>query len=297
MNKNSDLWKGIGLMVLTWSLFAFMSAFAKAAYAYTNPKVTFFFQNFVGFLLVAALTVRPGFTLKSDRWPLLLARGLAGALSFFCLFYSISRIPLTDGTVLNTTAPLFLPLFLHFWLKKKSSLKVWLSSLLGFIGVVCILKPGAEILQPAALPALFSGIGSAFVMILIRLLAGEDAKKIVFVYLLIASLSIFPFAASSLPSLPAASWPYLIAIGLLFGSAQIAYTKSLAYAEPTLLAPFVYTFVVVSGCLEWLVWDRVPSLLSAFGMLLIILGGVLTILWGKGAPAPAELQNSPASNI
>ena len=194
-------------MVLTWSLFAFMSAFAKAAYAYTNPKVTFFFQNFIGFLLVAALTIRPGFTLKSSRWPLLLARGWAGAFSFFCLFYSISRIPLTDGTVLNTTAPLFLPLFLHFWLKKKSSLKVWLGSLLGFIGVVCILKPGAEILQPAALPALFSGIGSAFVMIVIRLLAGEDAKKIVFVYLLIASASIFPFAASSLPSLPSASWP------------------------------------------------------------------------------------------
>jgi drug/metabolite transporter (DMT)-like permease len=55
----------------------------------------------------------------------------------------------------------------------------------------------------------------------------------------------------------------------------------LSYAEPTLLAPFVYTFVLVGSMMDWALWDRIPSFWTCIGMIFIIAGGVLTILWSK----------------
>jgi drug/metabolite transporter (DMT)-like permease len=278
------LWKGIALMILTWVLFAIMSAVAKNAYQYTNHNVTFFFQNFGAFVFL-----RPKFSLfKSKNWRLLMIRSLFGAFSFYSFFFSLNFIPLTDGTLLNTTAPLFLPVVLHFWVKKKSSLAVWLSSLLGFLGVVIILKPGTEIFQLGALPALLAGVGSAIVMVAIRQMVGEDSKRIVLIYVFIASLCALPPALPHFSALPLAIWPSLILIGLLFGTAQMLYTRALSYGEATVLAPFTYTFVIMAGLIEWAVWDRAPTLWSLFGMLLVIAGGVLTILFSRAQAKAAE---------
>jgi len=286
-----ESWKGMGLMALTWALFAVMAALGKFAYQYTTPKVTFFFQNFGAFVFLSILFLRPGFSLfSSERWSLLIARGLFGAFAFFCFFLSISFIPLTDGTLLNTTAPLFLPLVLFLCHKKKSSLWVWSSSIIGFLGVALILKPSAEIFQLGSIPGLLSGIGSAIVMMLLRMLAFENPKRVVLIYLLIASSAVSPFAVPAISGLPLAAWPPLLLIGVIFGIGQYTYTRALAYAEPTVLAPFCYTFVLVGGSIEWMVWDRIPTFLTLFGMMLIIAGGVLTILWSKTESKTEPIQ-------
>ncbi len=282
--------KGILLMALAWALFGLMAACGKYAYQYTTPKVTFFFQNFGAFVFLSLLFLRPGFSLfSSERWPLLIARGVFGAFAFYCFFLSISFIPLTDGTLLNTTAPLFLPLVLLLWRKQKSSAWVWSSAAIGFFGVLLILKPSREIFQLGSIPGLLSGIGSAIVIVLIRLLALENPKRVVLIYLLIASAAVFPFAAPALPHLPAAAWPALLLMGLLFGAGQFAYTRALAYGEPTLLAPFIYTFVLVASLLDWAMWDRIPTFWTFIGMMLIISGGILSILWSRAKEPVKEI--------
>lgn len=282
-------------MVAAWALFAFMSAFAKHSYQYTNSAVAFFFQNFVGFLFLFPYFFKDGMGwLKGDNWGLINLRGVLGGLSFFSLFFSLSKIPLTDGTLLNNTAPLFVPFLAAVFLKSPLRLPVVLSSLLGFIGVMMILKPTGGIFQIHAVPALCSGVLSALIMIVIRLLAATNPKRIIFIYLLITSAVSAPFAIPQLIDLPLIAFAPLLCVGILFGAAQVCLTRSFHYAEPTILAPFTYTFVVVSGLIDWLFWERSLSYLSAAGILLVMIGGVLTIISSRKR---LEVRTGEDSNL
>jgi drug/metabolite transporter (DMT)-like permease len=279
---NSNLWKGIALMIGTWTLFSFMSALVKYSYTYTTAPVAYFFLNFGGFLtLIPYFLSGKGGWLGGGVWGLIGLRSVIGGFSFFALFVSLTSIPLTDGTLLNNTAPLFVPFFAALFLGTPLRLPICLSAMAGFAGVVLILKPTGGVLCLEAIPALLSGVGSASVMIILRLLTEQNPKRILFYYLLLSSIGVAPFAIPQLINLPAIVWPALVCVGLLFGLGQFLYTLSFRYAEPTVLAPFTYTFVVVSGLIDWVVWGHAPGVSSALGIALVLAGGILTIRYSQ----------------
>lgn len=269
-------------MIFAWSLFAAMSAFAKHSYEHTTPAITFFCQNFIAFLVLLPYFFQNGIGwLRGEQWRLIAARGSLGAAAFFLLFFSLSKIPLTNATLLNNTSPLFVPFLATLLLKIPLRAAVCCSAGIGFLGVVLILKPSAGLFQLGALPALVAGIFSAIVMIIMRLLAKQNPKRVIFGYMVIASTASLPFALPQLSSVPAIAWPSLLCVGIIFGIGQMYYTRAFQYAEPTVLAPFSYSFVVVSGLIDWLVWHHAPTLASITGFLLIAVGGILTILYSR----------------
>lgn len=276
-------------MVLAWTLFACMGACAKHCYTYTAPIVAFFFQNMGALLFLTPYFFSRGTSwIHGGAWPYLCLRGVLGGLSFFALFTALEKIPLTDGTVLNNTAPLFVPFLSAIFLKIPLRLPNFLSALIGFSGVLLMLKPTESVLSLDALPALCSGIMSAFVLIVMRKLANHSPKQILFVYLSITSLASAPFAIPQLSLLPSVAWGPLLCVGALFGLGQLLFTLALRCAEPTVLSPFTYTLVIVSGLIDWGLWGHAPSLLSGIGILFVLLGGLLTIRSGK-KPTPPEI--------
>lgn len=275
-------YKGVLFMVITWTLFAFMSATAKHTYQYTSPEVAFFFQNFGAFLVLLPFFFRSGAKwMFSPQKGLIAARGILGGISFFCLFYSLTKIPLTDGTLLNNTAPLYVPFLAALFLGIPLRLPIVLSALIGFMGAVFILKPTGDIVRMEALPALLSGFISSLVLIMLRKLTASTPQQILFAYLSITSIAIAPIALPQIPSLPLAAFIPLICIGGLFGAGQLFFTRSFRYAEATVLAPFTYTFVVVSSLLDWYLWSHTPTISTALGIALVMLGGVLTIKFSQ----------------
>ena len=126
-------------------------------------------------------------------------------------------------------------------------------------------------------------------MILMRMLAQESPKRVIFIYFLIASIASAPFAIPYILYLPLAALLPLLAVGMLFASAQMCYTRSFHYAEPTILAPFSYSFVAVSGLIDWAVWDHAPTIFSGVGILLVLLGGILTIRYSRTFVQPVKI--------
>ncbi len=272
-------------MIGAWTLFAFMSALAKHSYTHTTTSVTFFFQNFGGFLILLPYFFGQGASwLRDGDWGLIGLRSILGGASFFCLFYALTKIPLTDATLLNNTAPLFIPFLAAIFLKTPLRLPILLSALVGFTGVIFILKPTGDVFSFDALPALFAGVASAFVMVVMRLLAGKNPKQILFSYLCITSIASAPFAIPKLSLLPLEALPPLFCIGALFGFGQVCLTWAFRHGQPTVLAPLSYTFVVVSVLLDWALWGHTPSTTSAIGATLVLVGGIATIIYGQRKP-------------
>ncbi|MGC1783566.1 MAG: DMT family transporter, partial [Acidobacteriaceae bacterium] len=142
------------LIVIAFLCVAIMSALGKAA-AHVPTGTIVFFQNFISLVLFLPWVLRHGVAgVKTSRTWLHILRAVAGLLSQVLMFAAVKKMSLMNAVLLSNSAPLFIPLFTWAWLKKKISGVVWCSLLLGFLGVVLILKPSAALLSnPAALVA------------------------------------------------------------------------------------------------------------------------------------------------
>jgi drug/metabolite transporter (DMT)-like permease len=273
------------LIVIAFLCVAIMSAFGKAA-AQVSTATIVFFQNFISLLLFLPWSLRHGPTpLKTSRIGLHILRACAGLLSQVLMFAAVKKMPLMNAVLLTNSAPLFIPLITWAWLKEKISGIVWASLLVGFVGVVLILKPSAALItNPAALIATTAAIFSAFALVTVnRLSTTETTQRILFYYFLISSIVTAPFAiwnGAIFRPRATVDWLYLVGIGVFMAASQLLIILAYRHASAGRIAPFNYSVVVFSGLIGWFVWKNAPDLLSLFGVVLVTAGGILSTKFG-----------------
>lgn len=272
-----------GLLIVVAFLFvAIMSAFGKAATG-VSIGVIVFFQNFISLLLFLPWMLRHGTAgVKTSRLWLHVFRAVGGLLSQALMFIAVKRMPLMNAVLLTNSAPLFIPLITWAWMKEKISGIVWASLMVGFVGVMLILKPSAALLSdPAAVLATSAAVFSAFALVTVnRLSTTETTERILFFYFLISSLAAAPFAIATWKFPSATEWLYLGGIGISMAASQLLIILAYRRASAGRIAPFNYSVVVFSGLIGWIVWRNAPDLLSLFGVILVSVGGILSTKFG-----------------
>lgn len=283
---NNNLYKGAFYCKLGYFFIAIMSACAKEASVQVPLITLLFFQNAIPLLLTLPQFIRLGKgKYLPQQWKKHLIRDVFGVLTFFCLFFAIKFIPLVDGVLLQNTAPLWVPLVVVLWAKKKLPKSVWIGSLVGFIGVILVLKPGAEVLNWALLIGIGSGLSLGIALVAIKLLSyTEPTARILFYYFLFGTVVSLPHTIYYWSPMSEKIWLLLIVIGVLMFLAQFLITHAFHYAKASTLAPISYTTVLWAGIIGWLVWGYVPDWVSLLGMVLIISGGIFTIIMENRHP-------------
>lgn len=283
MNDQQDPQKsvGMGVMLITiaFACVAAMSAFGKGA-AGVNTGTLVFFQNFISLVLFAPWFLREGLaTLRTSRVPLHILRAIAGLLSQVLMFVAVKKMPLVNAVLLSNSAPLFIPLVIWVWLRQRIEGMVWVSLLIGFAGVVVILRPSLALLKnPAAPIVLSAALFSAFALVSVNQLSkSEPARRILFYYFLFSSMAAAPFAILGWHAPTEQEWLFLAGVGLTMAASQMLIILAYERASPSRIAPFNYTVVIFSGLIGWAVWHNTPGLLSLAGVLLVTAGGVLSI--------------------
>lgn len=270
------------LIVVAFLCVAIMSALGKAATNVSTGTIVFF-QNFVSLLLFLPWVFRHGaFSVKTSRTWLHILRAGSGLLSQVLMFAAVKKMPLMNAVLLTNSAPLFIPLITWAWLKEKISGIVWASLLVGFVGVILILKPSAALISnPAALIATSAAVFSAFALVTVnRLSSTETTQRILFYYFLISSVASAPFAVMGWHAPTQREWMYLIGIGVFMAASQLLIILAYRHASAGRIAPFNYSVVVFSGLIGWLIWKNTPDLLSLFGVILVTMGGILSTKFG-----------------
>lgn len=283
------LLKGTIYCALGYLCIALMSACAKEIPARIPVVTIVFFQSIVSLALVLPQFIYLG---RNQLWPQQiyahLIRDAFGVLSFFTLFLAIKTIPLVDGVLLQNTAPLWVPFVAMMWKRKKIPPSVWLGSIVGFLGVILVLKPGTEMIHPAVLLGIASGIMLAVSLVAIRILSyTEPTARILFYYFAFGAVVTFPFLLIHWIPLTRQEWILLIAVGIFMFLAQFFITYAFKHGKASTLAPISYTTVLWAGILGWLIWGNIPDWLSIMGMLLIVAGGIFTIVMeGRMSSSP-----------
>ena len=284
-NTRTNLPLGIAFIVAAFFCVAVMSAFGKAVSGMPVPMISFF-QSFISLVLFLPWVLRHGWRdLKTGQVRLNIFRALSGLFSQVLYFQAVREMPLVDAVLLVNAAPLFIPLVALVWTRTPINAAVGISLAVGFVGVAMIIHPGRELLaNPSALIALSAAVFSAIALVTVNKLSATDPPDtILFYYFLIASLATAPFAVVAWQDPTHLEWVYLLGIGVFMALAQLLIILAYRHATAGQVAPFNFSVVVFSGLLGWLVWHQPLSLGASFGILLVCIGGILSLMLGASS--------------
>lgn len=278
--------RGIGLMLLSVFLFSSMDAVIKwASRDYPTGQIVFF-RNFVAFVPVFLFLWHTGtaMPLRTTRLGGHLIRGLVGVASMSLFFLALGLLPLADTMALGMSGPIFLTALSVPLLGERVGLRRWSAVIVGFIGVLVMVRPGSGVFELEALIALGGAFFYALAMVSIRRLSWtEPATTIVFYFTLFAAIvGILTWPLAHL--LPAwldpwmlpdvEGWAVLVGIGLIGGTAQLTMTYAFKLAPVAVIAPFEYGGLVVGVLYGFAIWNEIPDRYILLGAVIVIASGL-----------------------
>ncbi|MCI0381674.1 MAG: DMT family transporter [Chlamydiae bacterium] len=271
---------GVLLIIFAWVFFTVMIAISRYVSPLTSIPIVLLFQNGISLLFILPWMIEKGKTsFHTPKYHLLILRTVAGYLNFTFIFLAVQRTSLVNTLLLSNSAPIFIPLIIWIWRRIAVGYKLWLGIIIGFIGIGLILKPDIDFMNTGVLFALGSAISFSISMIAQRRLIKTEPKyTILFYYFLAGTLISFPFAIYTW-NIPLTILPLLILIGVLSVIGQLAFLQALQFGKPSALSPFNYISVVYAAIIEWIIWNQFPDLFSILGIILISVGGILTMIY------------------
>jgi drug/metabolite transporter (DMT)-like permease len=273
---------GAGYITAAFFLVAVMSALGKSV-NHVPTAIIVFSQTFVSLVIFAPWALRGGVSaLKTEHFVLHLVRAMGGLLSQVLMFIALRRMSLMGAVLLSNSAPLFIPLVAMVWLHEKIRPVTWFSLLIGFLGIVLILRPGPDLLKnPSAIIAAVAAVCSAVGLVAINQLSQTDSsQRVLIYYFFISSVLTAPFMILTWRTPDRVDALKLLGIGVCLAASQLLIILAYRHARPERIAPFNYSVVIFSGLFGWIFWGTTPGLLSVAGILLVCAGGILSTVLG-----------------
>ena len=287
--------RGIGLKVLSVTVFTFMAICIKSAAPHIPAGEAVFFRSFfampviLGWLALAH-NLRHGLDTANPLghfW-----RGLVGTSAMGLGFTALAFLPLPEATALGYAAPLLTVIFAAMFLGEEVRVFRLSAVFFGLIGVVIVLLPNLTITSVdaasgrealGAMAALLGAVFAALAQVFVRKLIHKEATAtIVFYFSLTASilsLGTLPFGWAVPTAREAA---LLVGAGLLGGIGQILLTESYRHAPTGVIAPFEYVSMIFALVLGYTIFAEVPTASMLMGAVLIVAAG-LFIIWRERA--------------
>lgn len=245
--------RAAALMLGSTVLFALMAVAIRLASHTLHAFEIAFFRNAFGLVAALPLLARhgPGF-LRTTQLPRYALRCVIGVASMFCGFWAIAHLPLAQAVSLSYSTPIFVTVAAVLLLGEQVRARRWAAVIVGFIGVLVIVRPGSGDFSTGTLVALAAAVLSGIVAIQIKQLsATEPADRIVFyTTLLWVPLSLGP--ALLVWKWPQGwTWAWVAAAGLLGTGGHMLWTRALKLGDVSALTPISFMQLPVVAIAGW----------------------------------------------
>lgn len=260
-----------------------------------------FYRQAAGVIVLAPWIIRnPRAAFATTRPGVLLFRASAGTLAMILSFYAYQRLPLTDANALSFTRSLWLVPLAAFLLKEKIGPARIAAAVVGFGGVLLMLRSlsdqGHAVFGLAQLAALASALLFAFTIAGMKVVMRDHSVLVVLVWSAVLGL-----VAAIPPALLAWRWPglhdlFLLALmGAFAVVTQACYTKGVSLGDAAAIAPIDYTRLVFATLAGFLLFHEIPSLLTLAGAAIVVAAS-LFITWREAVLArAARVAEGPAA--
>ena len=233
---------------------------------------TAFFRAFFSVLMLLPLMlsgrVKPWHStrLHGHFW-----RTFMGTVSMVLGFYAVSMLPLADATALGFSQPLFSVCVAALVVGEKVRWRRWAATIVGFIGVLVMVRPGAGSLQPGALIALANALTVALSILLVRRLSNSESPLMILTQFAIWSTLLLAAPAIWVWRWPDASgWALAIGVSASATIGQYFWVQAFKAGEMSAVAPFEYLRLPFAVFVGWLIWGEMPVVWTYVGAAIVI---------------------------
>jgi drug/metabolite transporter (DMT)-like permease len=278
--------RGIALMVGAMMVVPFMDALAKLLSSRYPVLQLVWARFFFHFLLVLpiALWRHGGGVLAAPAPALQVGRGLCLMGATICFFAAIRTIPLADAIALIFFDAVIIVILSAVLLHERVPPGRIVASVIGLSGVLLIVQPGFGNFQWASLLALAAAFFFALYFLSTRYLSGNTPPLVMLAW---QGVGGFVVMSALVPLVWVSPTPadlaMMGALGVIGASGHLLLIRAFEYAEASLLAPFLYTEIIMQVLLGYWLFGDIPNRWAVAGIALIIGVGVYLSL-GPGKP-------------
>ena len=307
MKKISSNVQGIWFLVLAMFVFSLQDIAIKWIGGDYPVLEIVIFRNLVALpctLLLFRLEGRRGLP-TTQRHKLEYVRGFLLFLSFTTYMMGLTALPLADVAAIRNSAPLFITFLSVVMLGETVGPRRWLALLVGFLGVLLIIRPGAASFNLGSIFVLLATLFYAFNVMITRRLRTTDSSATMAYYstlvYLIAAFVLAPLAIfvgevpDAHPSIAFLFRPWamptlldlgiMAGLGLIWAVGMYLIARAYSLAQASVAAPFEYVALLFSVMWGLLIWGEIPTWATWAGALLTI-GSGLYILYRERRERP-----------
>lgn len=251
-----------------------------------------FYRNLIGVAIILYALKHTAPKLTGGKFHMLFMRGFFGFTAMILFFYTITVIPLGEAITLNKTSPLFVTILAYYLLQDRLNKTTIFALLIGFLGVVLIVKPFGMSISYEHFLGILGGFFAAAAYTTIKKIKDiYDARVIVLSFVGIGSL--FPallllvapylnppealeflFPEFRLPS-TLYVWSMIALMAVTATASQWLLTKAYSASNVSIIGVISYTNIPFAIGFGWMLGDAFPDALTFTGIGLIVLGGIL----------------------
>lgn len=265
--------RGAVFMLISAFCFTLMTSMVKFLGDGYGPALQTFYRQGAILLVMAPLILRnPKAALHTTRPGVVIFRAAAGTIAIILSFYTFQVMPLADANALTFTRTLWIVPLAAFLLGEKVGIYRITATLIGFAGVMIMLRPSGDLVS--SLPAL-AGLASAL------LFAGTVAGMKVMTrdhstFTLMTYSGILGFLMSIPFALMEWRWPslwdlaLLAIMGVLSLLAQSSYIKGISLGDAAAMATLDYTRLVFAVLTGFFIFHEIPDIVVMIGAAIVI---------------------------
>lgn len=284
MSLNSKDKRGMFFALIGFSLFAIGDLFIKflADDGFKPVEIAFFLNLFyLPFLLVLSPMIGGiKATLRTERLWLHVFRALLGVATFIINVNAFHVLGMSMTYTLLFISPFMAAILSVIFLKHKIHIHRWLAILMGFIGVLIVLKPGLEPLQPAAYAVLLGTIFVATNNLLVRKIGEEEPLMAFSLFGCIISLQVYGVlnfwdGEANIPQ--EHDWFYFLIIATFHMGGILMTARAFSTSDTVIIAPFQYVQLLWGTTFGIFIFSTVPDIWTGLGALIIVFSGIYLI--------------------
>lgn len=279
--KLKSIDRGVLFMLLSAILGALNGAVAKLLSQTMDPLEIVFYRNLIGVFIILFSLKKFSVTIDTSKLHLLFLRGFFGALAMVLFFYTIATIPLGEAVILNKTSPFFVTILAYYLVKETINLRTFIALVVGFIGVLFIVKPfGIELSIEHILGVLGGFFAAAAYATIKKIKDIYDARIIMLSFMsigMIIPLLLFlftPIVEFKVHTEPFV-WILVCIMAVISTTSQWFLTRAYSISKASIIGVVSYTNIPFAIGFGVLLGDLLPDIYTFIGIILIVTGGIL----------------------
>lgn len=288
--------QGMALMVMVTIFIVSMHGLIRHLSQQLHPFEVAFFRNFFGIPILLPFLFRDGLALfRTPRLRVHVIRSIGHVIAMMTFFYGLSTTELATANALGFTAPLFAAALATIVLGEVFRWRRWTALIVGFVGMLIILRPGFVSLDTGPLLILCSSFVWGSVLVIIKSLGQRENVTTIVAYMIL-----FMIPLSLVPALFVWEWPSWSQLGLMaimgmMGTAgHFMITQALKIADTAAVMPIDFLKLIWAAALGYLVFGEIPDLWTFIGGAVVFGAATYIALRERQEARRAERSAAPA---